>query len=95
MKFLAIRYKVPQFVADIKIRNYMLRKFIFWLESGRMIVMRRVFSDEMDYIRVTRLDFSSKKNDRSTEKEFRFSGREKQEGLDFAQMLDEQLRVYE
>ncbi len=57
--------------------------------------MRRVFSDEIDYIRVTRLDFSSKKNDRSTEKEFRFSGREKQEGLNFAQMLDEQLRVFE
>lgn len=76
-------------------RRDLLGSVDFWLESGRMRVMRRVFGDELDYIRVTRLDFSSNKKDRGMEKEFRFSGKEKKEGLNFAQMLDEQLRVFE
>ncbi len=57
--------------------------------------MRRVFRDEMDYIRVTRLDFSANKQERDIERDFRFSEKGKQEEFDFAQMLDEQMRVYE
>jgi hypothetical protein len=57
--------------------------------------MRTVFRDELDYIRVVPLDASLNRKDRNLEQEIRFGEREKQESISFAQLLDNELRVYE
>jgi hypothetical protein len=57
--------------------------------------MRTVFRDELDYIRVVPLDAALNRKDRNLEQEIRFGEREKQESISFAQLLDNELRVYE
>lgn len=66
---------------------------VFRLWSGRMIVMRTVFKDEMEYIRVVPLDAAFNRKDRNLEQEIRFSEKEEKESLSFAQLLDQELKI--